>query len=341
MTRLNLLLLILWILLPCKAHSQDTKLSDFDLMVQKSKGRDLEDTHRLLESICNTEEQKARAFFVWIAHNIKYDVPELYNSSGNYEKQEAAQVFKTRKGVCQGYSNLFLEFCKLSGIECQIAVGHVRQEGIYQPYGHAWNVIRIDGKWRLIDATWGAGVIDNSKTYRKLFDDRYFMGDPAFFIQEHYPFDPIWQLMENPIKLEEFKKQSLNGITSNNTYKYSYNDTITQWLALDSAHALMACAKRMMDFNPGAKAIREEAQILLFNAAGMFLSAGSDFLDDLNEDIEGSTRKKVKEFYGKAQACVAMMGTIPADMKNEVDELKKIIRHNLSIMESVKSNPSE
>ena len=29
---------------------------------------------------------------------------------------------------------------------------------------HAWNAVYLDGRWHLLDSTWGSGVVDDSST---------------------------------------------------------------------------------------------------------------------------------------------------------------------------------
>ena len=40
---------------------------------------------------------------------------------------------------------------------------------------------------------------------RYQYDEHYFLCDPLEFIQEFYPDDPKWQLLEHPLILEEFE----------------------------------------------------------------------------------------------------------------------------------------
>jgi uncharacterized protein (TIGR03000 family) len=39
---------------------------------------------------------------------------------------------------------------------------------------HAWNAVKLDGEWHLVDATWGAGGIKD-KQFVKKFKDYYFL----------------------------------------------------------------------------------------------------------------------------------------------------------------------
>ncbi|MEO5990641.1 MAG: transglutaminase-like domain-containing protein, partial [Ferruginibacter sp.] len=61
-----------------------------------------------------SSEDRARAYYTWIALNISYDVDHLnelnlmqlfsVNMSANYS-QKSTEVLKSKKAVCEGYSN--------------------------------------------------------------------------------------------------------------------------------------------------------------------------------------------------------------------------------------------
>jgi hypothetical protein len=83
-----------------------------------------------------------------------------------------------------------------------------------QPYGrpnaHAWNAIKIDGRWRLVDVTWGAGGVKRVAsgpghpfgTFERRFDPFYFSTPPERMIYDHWPSDPRWQLLDPPMSEE-------------------------------------------------------------------------------------------------------------------------------------------
>ena len=62
-------------------------------------------------------------------------------------------AIRTRKGVCSDYAALFKRLCLKAGIPCKIAVGcgydTKRDIG-----AHAWNVVKLKGKWYHIDPFW-------------------------------------------------------------------------------------------------------------------------------------------------------------------------------------------
>ena len=57
-----------------------------------------------------------------------------------------------KKGVCEAYAKTYDYFCELMGIEC-ITVTGMGGEGSNMG-GHAWNIVKIDGEWYNVDATW-------------------------------------------------------------------------------------------------------------------------------------------------------------------------------------------
>ena len=69
---------------------------------------------------------------------------------------------------------------------------------------HSWNAVYIDGEWRFIDCTWGSGYLAQNGKFHRQFDEFWFLTDPEIFIYDHFPIHPIWQLLEEPIDIEEF-----------------------------------------------------------------------------------------------------------------------------------------
>ncbi|KAH3848756.1 hypothetical protein DPMN_091136, partial [Dreissena polymorpha] len=108
-------------------------------------------------------------------------------------------------------------------------------------FQNTWNAVLIDGDWRPVQCNWGArhlvlnkdrkrgspgdkqaaenGVKDGEKNgggkddkaskskdkIRYQYDEHYFLTDPDEFIQEFWPKESKWQLLEAPITLEEFE----------------------------------------------------------------------------------------------------------------------------------------
>jgi hypothetical protein len=164
---------------------------------------------------------KTRAIFTWIAHNISYDCPAYHNESKR--KGDPEEIFKLRKGVCEGYANLFQAMCSYANIQCLTIDGYARngadilEENSDEP-NHTWNAVRINGDWHLLDVTWASGYTDNKvRIFTQNFSDVYFFPNPEIFILNHYPKLDSWRLckltfskkqfFQNPIICEDY----LNG----------------------------------------------------------------------------------------------------------------------------------
>ena len=183
--------------------------------------------HEKLAALINqdfeTEIDKARAIYTWIALNIAYDVKSYYSGSKTYsysyssEKEKIAKeiernnkiartTLKKGKGVCEDYSTLFYRLCELTGIECVIIQG--ASKTVSSDIGkcskgsdHAWNGIKIDDHWRLIDVTWGAGSLDySSRKFIAKYTDTYFLTPPELFFLNHFPENTKWMLVDKSAK---------------------------------------------------------------------------------------------------------------------------------------------
>ena len=148
-----------------------------------------------LEKGANNDLEKSRAIYIWLTENISYD--DLGYNTGNYNDTDAESVLKNKRSVCSGYSNLFFELGKRMGLNIRKVKGYAKGYG-YKPgshfskTNHAWNMVKIDGKWKVFDATWGRGFGKNIKgklVSSKEFDDYWFNVDPYEAIFSHLPED--------------------------------------------------------------------------------------------------------------------------------------------------------
>jgi len=164
-----------------------------------------------LTATSKTDQEKARAIFRWVAANISYDV-EGYGSS-HYGDLSPDAVLRRREAVCQGYASLFDSLAKAAGLEAVTINGYAKGMGYRAgerftgPTDHAWNAVKIDGRWQLIDCTWAAGIFYEGTGYRKEFDPYFFCTPPEEFLYTHFPKEARWQLVERPVSLEQFERR--------------------------------------------------------------------------------------------------------------------------------------
>ncbi|XP_028826190.1 kyphoscoliosis peptidase [Denticeps clupeoides] len=176
---------------------------------------------RSITRIAKTELEKLRAIWVWLCHNIMYDLDGYMGVSPKVCSPE--EVIKQGRGVCSGYSSICLEMCRDVGIECQEVSGYSKGIGYHTGHhcnaesDHMWNAVFVRGQWCLLDACWGAGRVDmKAKTFIKNFDDFYFLTEPSEFIDTHFPDQSEWQLLDTPLSWEEFDQRAM---TSSAFYK--------------------------------------------------------------------------------------------------------------------------
>ncbi|MBJ6142375.1 transglutaminase domain-containing protein [Hymenobacter sp. BT559] len=151
-------------------------------------------------------QKVVETFFYWIAWNIKYDKELMLKDNKSIEDISLDVVLSKKKTICSGYSNLLYEMCKAANIECVVIHGFA-QTMIDEENGvpHAWNAVKINNKWYLVDVTWGSGGFGlGSDEYTVKLDMHYFLADPKFLLIDHFPNEAKWQLLPKPISLVEF-----------------------------------------------------------------------------------------------------------------------------------------
>ncbi|KAF9174266.1 hypothetical protein BGX21_000358 [Mortierella sp. AD011] len=166
-------------------------------------------SHYLTSPCAGDQVSQLRTIFTWLANNISYDVPSFL--AGRYGDQSAEAVLRSRKAVCEGYANLFVALAQPAGLNVEKIIGLAR--GVDIQVGddrlgspHAWNAVRVDGEYLLIDATWGAGVCDlSTRSFRKLFRPFFFLLRPSRLIYTHWPENPKQQYLEPPIDERVFR----------------------------------------------------------------------------------------------------------------------------------------
>jgi hypothetical protein len=155
------------------------------------------------------ETTRARAVYRWIAGHIDYDVRGFRSGSPGDVSPEG--VLRSRSSVCEGYARLAEALGTAMGLQVQVVAGWSKGYGYTSgqhfdgPTNHAWNAVRIDGQWRLMDPTWGAGYLDQQSQFVRRFQEHYFLTAPEAFIFDHLPQDPQWQLLERPISAAEYE----------------------------------------------------------------------------------------------------------------------------------------
>ncbi|WP_281615083.1 transglutaminase domain-containing protein [Flammeovirga sp. SubArs3] len=217
----NLHFFYFFIIFPFFTVAQDLSKVDEIVIDRFLKIKNIEHLSEKINHTFTSDLEKARAIYCYIGNTIAYDVeawqrpsqPFSYTYSNEAEKQRILEEYKYNtaektlreaKGVCDGYSKLFEVLCVKVGVECQTIEGtskafisDLKKSNPKQiTNDHAWNVIKIDHQWHLIDVTWASGGIDDNLKFYKKYTDIYFMMDPEQFVLNHYPSDQKWTLCD-------------------------------------------------------------------------------------------------------------------------------------------------
>jgi len=209
----GVLAIIIW-LLPAvllQAENGSTEFEPIDrhaLNAPAAATRKVSDLARYLIANAGDEREKARAIFRWLTANIEYDTEGYLK--GDYGDLTPEGVLRSRKAVCSGYAGLFASLGEAAGLEVSMISGYSKGYGYSQGDAlpsrpnHAWNAVKIEGRWLLLDATWGAGYLNDKRRFVRQLENHYFLTDPHRFIYDHLPEDARWQLLDRSLSSQEY-----------------------------------------------------------------------------------------------------------------------------------------
>lgn len=218
-----LLLLLFTFVGQIQAQRSDFKTLSFDTadrIAMSLKGKKLDNLPLLAQKLTrnlNTDAEKFRAIYFWVTHNIKNDYDLMLENGRKrrkfksdttqlnrwhmaFKKKVFLKLLKRKSTLCSGYAYLVKELSTLAGLECDIVNGYGKTSASFKRIktpNHAWNVIKLDGKWYVSDATWSSGFIDETYLFTFKYNDAYFLMHPEKFAESHRPIDPKWLLLES------------------------------------------------------------------------------------------------------------------------------------------------
>lgn len=107
------------------------------------------------------EEEKVKAIHDYLIYHANYVNNGDYSTAENWA-YGAGGVLLHKEGVCQSYAFAFYMMAISAGLECRFV------SGTADGGGHAWNQVKVNGKWYYIDCTWDdpvGGGYENYKYY--------------------------------------------------------------------------------------------------------------------------------------------------------------------------------
>lgn len=187
-----------------------------------------------------SEVEKELAIHEYVVKNTAYDFDNYLNERVPEDSYTAYGTLINGKAVCQGYADTMKLLLNLAGIEAQVVVGYAKEP-------HAWNLVKIDGEYYHLDATWDDPVPDEGNNVRYSYfnvSDEQISKDHEWnrknyvtstserfkYLQSMYyaVIDSPWVYFSNALDGDKLYKMSLDG-----KVQAKLNDSVSYFGAID------------------------------------------------------------------------------------------------------------
>lgn len=125
-----------------------------------------------------TRYEKIKAVHNWMIRNVKYDYYRLMQGYIPRVSHTAKGALVKKIAVCDGYAHAFQMIMKKLKIPCRFVVGS--SGGV----GHAWNMVKLGGKWYHVDVTFDDPIINGRNTNTTPYYT-YFMKSSSVMKKSH------------------------------------------------------------------------------------------------------------------------------------------------------------
>lgn len=134
-------------------------------------------------SACKEKEsdyEKIKYIYEYILDSVEYD-----EDAPNDQNIYSALVAK--RTVCAGYAKSVQYLLENAGVECATMTGEAFDEN-GRRQAHAWNLVKCDGKYYYVDATWGDAEKEDAETpYLRNYD--YLCCSETELLKTHMNYD--------------------------------------------------------------------------------------------------------------------------------------------------------
>ena len=138
---------------------------------------------------CDSDYEKAAFVHDFIVLNCTYDA-DTFNKYLNNSNDGTSLAYTSygclvnRKAVCAGYSKAYKLILNRLNIECEVVSGTATND--MGTVNHAWNYIKLDDGYYLVDVTWDDPVSFDG-TQRKEVRRDYFCLNSEMMSKDHFP----------------------------------------------------------------------------------------------------------------------------------------------------------
>ena len=161
-----------------------------------------------IHAISKNDFEKVKMIHDVVALLISYDAKSYWQ--GSMPAQDWQTVLSKKLAVCEGYANLFKYMCDVASVPCEKVSGYARGVGAslidedpQNNSNHAWNIVKINNAWYVVDCTWDSGYMDGRVAKQKYTTDWLFL-KPEHMIFTHFPSDSRKQLLTSPMTARDF-----------------------------------------------------------------------------------------------------------------------------------------
>ena len=115
-----------------------------------------------------SDTEKVTAIHDYLIYHADYTANGDLSQASMWNHSVAGLVLDG-SAVCDGYARSFYLFCKAAGLECEYVGGYGLPKT--EDSSHAWNRVKVDGKWYYVDCTWDDPIGGNREC------KKYFMSE--------------------------------------------------------------------------------------------------------------------------------------------------------------------
>lgn len=133
-----------------------------------------EETYKVIKQIVAdavqdgmSDAEKVKALDAALSNRLSYDWDSYYLNTGQGDKADvdpmdvwkhrgyaAYELLDDNRVVCSGYAAIFKACADEAGIKSLYVTGTVPPQPGSDNNGHAWNLVNVDGSWKVVDVTW-------------------------------------------------------------------------------------------------------------------------------------------------------------------------------------------
>ncbi len=338
----SILILLISILSVAQIRKDFTYVDDIVKSIPESLTYSTDEISGWVNDRFATDKEKVRAYFTWQASNISYDLKDDRTTIAEDELEAfISGTLIWRKGKCQAYAEVMHDLCKKSGIESYVVPGIVIPHPDQPVATHAWIAVFYENEWHLTDPTFGAGYVIDGKFYGE-FDDKFFDIDANEIIKTHFPYDPIWQMLEQPFTLRHYFRDT--DATFPTEEKFLFADSIEIFLNQDNLNRLFSERRRLMEYGANHplfvnylerlnENIKYEQNLIAYNVLNVCIDAYNDAVTTYNKTCHNSNLTRLS--VTKRENCLETLEALNQNLKDTGNMLSEIETYDEETWEKI------